>query len=573
GLETLEEPGNNDVHSDSFTLASRPHIPFDADQMDIDMKEMPESIHALGKLAVQSRGSPECQDISDGQQQSLSSVDNRPMASFWRSLSHVRPQSRLPAPRWMTVTAKPAAAVAATTEPDTISHEPVFIPNEPAGPQIRTSIPGPQSKKAIAALNRVFDIRSLNMMANYQNSFGNYIADLDGNVLLDVYAQIASIPVGYSNPSLLAAATSPEMASAMINRPALGNFPQHDWASILKTGILKVAPKGLNQVFTAMAGSDANETAYKAAFIWKRRQERGGPEVDFTADEIESSMNNQTPGSPHLSILSFRSAFHGRLFGSLSTTRSKPIHKLDIPAFDWPQAPFPHLKYPLEEHWAENLAEEARCLAETESLIQNFRNPVCAVMIEPIQSEGGDNHASAEFFRSLREITKRNNVLLIVDEVQTGVGATGRFWAHEHWNLAEPPDMVTFSKKAQTAGYYFGNPELRPNKPYRQFNTWMGDPARAILFRAIIQEIERLNLVENTAQVGDYLYSGLDKLAKQYPHEIQNLRGKGQGTFLAWDSPRRDDFLGRAKTIGINIGGSGERAVRLRPMLIFQKHH
>ncbi|KAI4213684.1 MAG: hypothetical protein LQ351_003650 [Letrouitia transgressa] len=495
------------------------------------------------------------------------------MASFWRNLSHVRPQSRLPAARWITETLKPAAAVAATSEPDTLSHEPVFIPNEPTGPVVRTSIPGPQSKKAIAALDRVFDIRSLNMMANYQNSFGNYIADLDGNVLLDVYAQIASIPVGYSNPSLLAAATSPEMASAMINRPALGNFPQHDWASILETGILKVAPKGLNQVFTAMAGSDANETAYKAAFIWKRRQERGGPDVDFTADEIESSMNNQTPGSPHLSILSFRSAFHGRLFGSLSTTRSKPIHKLDIPAFDWPQAPFPHLKYPLQEHLAENSAEEARCLAETESLIQNFNNPVCAVMIEPIQSEGGDNHASPNFFRSLREITKRNNVLLIVDEVQTGVGATGKFWAHEHWNLAEPPDMVTFSKKAQTAGYYFGNPELRPNKPYRQFNTWMGDPARAILFRAIIQEIERLNLVENTAQVGDYLYSGLDKLAKQYPHEIQNLRGKGQGTFVAWDSPRRDDFLRRAKTIGINIGGSGERAVRLRPMLIFQKHH
>lgn len=448
-----------------------------------------------------------------------------------------------------------------------------FIPNEPTGPCIRTAIPGPEGKKAIAELDRVFDIRSLNMMANYQNSFGNYIADLDGNVLLDVYAQIASIPVGYSNPALLAAATSPEMASAMINRPALGNFPQHDWASILDTGVLKVAPRGLNQVFTAMAGSDANETAYKAAFMWKRRQERGGPDAEFSADEISSAMDNRTPGSPHLSILSFKSAFHGRLFGSLSTTRSKPIHKLDIPAFDWPQASFPHLKYPLEQYVEKNNAEEARCLAETEDLIQNFHNPVAAVVIEPVQSEGGDNHASPAFFRGLREITKRNGVLFIVDEVQTGVGATGKFWAHDHWNMTEPPDMVTFSKKAQTAGYYFGRPDLRPNKPYRQFNTWMGDPARAILFRAIIQEIERLNLVENTADVGEYLYAGLDRLAQQYPHEIQNLRGKGQGTFLAWDSPRRDDFLRRAKTVGINIGGSGERAVRLRPMLIFQKHH
>ncbi|KAL8952445.1 MAG: hypothetical protein Q9222_001636 [Ikaeria aurantiellina] len=495
------------------------------------------------------------------------------MASVHRTMSRLRPFTRLPAARLISSSSKPAANVATATAPDIPVYEQPFIPCEPTGPHVRTAIPGPESKKAIAHLNRVFDIRSLNMMANYQNSFGNYIADLDGNVLLDVYAQIASIPVGYSNPALLAAATSPEMASAMINRPALGNFPQHDWASILETGILRVAPKGLNQVFTGMSGSDANETAYKAAFMWKRRQERGSADAEFSADEISSSMNNQSPGSPHMSIMSFKSAFHGRLFGSLSTTRSKPIHKLDIPAFDWPQASFPHLKYPLEQHVEGNAAEEARCLAETEEIIKDFHNPVAAVVVEPVQSEGGDNHASPAFFRGLREITKRNNVLFIVDEVQTGVGATGKFWAHEHWNMVEPPDMVTFSKKAQTAGYYFGNPDLRPNKPYRQFNTWMGDPAKAILFRAIIQEIERMDLVENTAKTGEYMYAGLERLAERYPHEIQNLRGRGQGTFLAWDSPKRDDFLRRAKTLGINIGGSGEKAVRLRPMLIFQKHH
>ena len=125
------------------------------------------------------------------------------------------------------------------------------------------------------------------MMANYNQSYGNYIADLDGNVLLDVYAQIASIPVGYNNPTLQLAATSPEMASAIINRPALGNFPQHDWADILQTGILSVAPKGLNQVFTTQAGSDANELAYKAAFMYRRQQERGGADVDFTKSEID----------------------------------------------------------------------------------------------------------------------------------------------------------------------------------------------------------------------------------------------------------------------------------------------
>jgi len=449
-----------------------------------------------------------------------------------------------------------------------------FFPDEPAEPIVKTAIPGPRSKEEIERLSRVFDTRSLNMMADYSKSYGNYIADLDGNVLLDVYAQIASIPVGYNNPALLHAAASPEMASALVNRPALGNFPQHDWADILETGILSVAPKGLNQVFTAQSGSDANELAYKAAFMWRRQQDRGGPDMDFSPEDISSAMQNAAPGSPNLSILSFTSAFHGRLLGSLSTTRSKPIHKLDIPAFNWPQAPFPKLQYPLHAHAAANAAEEARCLAATEQLLASATpSPIAALVIEPIQSEGGDNHASPDFFRALRALTRKHNTLMIVDEVQTGIGATGRFWAHDHWDLPHPPDMVTFSKKAQTAGYYFGNDALRPNRPYRQFNTWMGDPARALLFRAIIAEVRRGDLVRRTRETGAYLYAGLERLALRYPGEIANLRGQGMGTFIAFDSPRRDEVLRRAKAEGVNIGGSGERAVRLRPMLVFDERH
>ncbi|CAK7199098.1 4-aminobutyrate transaminase [Sporothrix eucalyptigena] len=444
---------------------------------------------------------------------------------------------------------------------------------EPSGPSIKTAIPGPKAQAVAKDLNTVFDTRALNMVADYRQSHGNYIVDPDGNVLLDVYAQIASIPVGYNNPALLAAAQTDEMVQALINRPALGNFPSVEWADILRSGILKVAPPGLDQVFTALAGSDANETAYKAAFMWRRQKERGGPSVEFTEEEMNSAMTNEGPGAPNLSILSFKSAFHGRLFGSLSTTRSKPIHKLDIPAFDWPRATFPEIKYPLEQHAEENAKAEAASLAEVENLILNFHAPPAAVIVEPIQSEGGDNHASPAFFRGLREITRKHGVLFIVDEVQTGVGATGKFWAHEHWNLPYPPDMVTFSKKAQTAGYYFGNPELRPNKPYRQFNTWMGDPARAILFRAIIDYIQKNDLVAQTARVGDYLYGKLEALAAKYPGQFENLRGKGQGTFIAFDNPKRDAFLLKAKTFGVNIGGSGASAVRLRPMLIFQEKH
>ncbi|RYP71393.1 hypothetical protein DL769_004701 [Monosporascus sp. CRB-8-3] len=435
--------------------------------------------------------------------------------------------------------------------------------NEPARPAVCTSIPGPRSQEAIKELDRVFDTRSLNMLVDYDKSRGNYIADADGNLLLDVFAQISSTPLGYNNKRLAEVASSRAMVSAIINRPALGNFPPSGWAETLRTGILRAAPRGLNQVFTATTGSDANETAYKAAFIWRRARNRGGKA--FSAEELDSAMVNQPPGAPKYSILSFAGGFHGRLFGSLSTTHSKAIHKLDIPAFDWPVAPFPRLKYPLSDHAAENKTEEERCLQEVERIITSFHNPVVATIVEPIQSEGGDNHASPSYFRRLREITKRHGVLLIVDEVQTGVGATGKFWAHEHWGLEVPPDMVTFSKKAQAAGFFYADASLRPDKPYRQFNTWMGDPVRALLFHGIYDEIERLGLVEKTAAVGKYLYSKLEQLAARYPGEIHNLRGKDRGTFLAWDSLRRDKVLKLAKTRGVNMGGCGETTCPATP--------
>src|SRR3569833_240590 len=207
----------------------------------------------------------------------------------------------------------------------------------------------------------------------------------DGENKKKRYAQIASIPLGYNNPALLEAAQSREMAGALINRPALGNFPPTDWAEVLRTGSLKVAPKGRDQVFTAMAGSDANETAYKAAFMWRRQHERGGHHVEFTEEELTSAMANQAPGSSQLSILSFKTGFHGRLFGSLSTTRSKPIHKLDIPAFDWPHATFPQLQYPLHEHAEANERAEADTHTKEKHHNHNNHEPPTTDNIEPIQ--------------------------------------------------------------------------------------------------------------------------------------------------------------------------------------------
>ena len=192
-----------------------------------------------------------------------------------------------------------------------------------------------------------------------------------------------------------------------MNRPALGSFPSEQWANVIKDGLLSVAPKGTPHLFTQMCGSCANEGALKAAFMAYRARERGENQA-FTEQELSSCMKNQAPGAPELSALSFKTAFHGRLFGSLSLTRSKAIHKIDIPAFDWPAVSFPQLKYPLEEHKAENAEVEARVLAQVEQVIieQKKTKPVAALIVEPIQAEGGDNHASPNFFNALRTLTK-----------------------------------------------------------------------------------------------------------------------------------------------------------------------
>lgn len=450
-----------------------------------------------------------------------------------------------------------------------------YYPHEPAAPSLAaSSVPGPKSVAINDELGRIFDNRATYFVADYANSVGNYISDADGSQLLDVYAQIASIGLGYNNPALIAAAKSDEMVSALVNRPALACFPSANYGDILQQGILAAAPPGMTRVWTALAGSDANETAYKAAFMYQAARERGL--LDFTAEELKLVMENKAPGSSQKVILSFEKSFHGRLFGSLSTTRSKAIHKLDIPAFNWPKAPFPALKYPLREFEAENKAEESRCLEEFEAIIASHPpHTIAAVIVEPVQSEGGDNHASSAYFQALREITLQHEILMIVDEVQTGVGATGKFWAHEHWNLATPPDMVTFSKKFQAAGFYFSNPNLQPKQPYRQFNTWCGDPSKAIIARALYQEIAKHGLVEKTAVVGDYLYHGLQKLQEKY-EIITNLRGEGFGTFIAFDTgsmAHRNALLLKLRDEGINIGGCGDNSVRLRPTLVFEQKH
>uniref|UniRef100_A0AC34F510 (S)-3-amino-2-methylpropionate transaminase n=1 Tax=Panagrolaimus sp. ES5 TaxID=591445 RepID=A0AC34F510_9BILA len=446
--------------------------------------------------------------------------------------------------------------------------------SEPSNPNVKTKIPGPKSDELKIAMAKVHQNPSVKMFVDYEKSFGNYLVDADGNEILDTFMQISSIPLGYNHPELVALHKDPRLITAAVSRPALGSFPRTDFAKLIDNALISIAPKGLSSVQTMLCGTSANENALKTAFIHYQTAKRGGKSP--TAADLESCMNQQLPGTPHLSVLGFHGAFHGRSLAMLSVTRSKAVHKVDIPAHDWPIANFPRYKYPLEKHEEHNHAQDEKCLKEVRDLIaarKKDKRDVAAVIVEPIQSEGGDHHASAEFFHGLQKICKENGVCFIVDEVQTGAGASGTMWAHEQWNLPSSPDIVTFSKKALIGGYYY-KPEFKINEPYRIYNTWMGEPTKLVILEKAVEVMKRENLVQKTKEIGEELIKGLRRLESHYPQKVYNVRG--MGTLVAFDTcdtQTRDKLMDIALQKGLQIGGCGDTSIRFRPALIFAEKH
>ncbi|KAF6037397.1 hypothetical protein EB796_004311 [Bugula neritina] len=448
-----------------------------------------------------------------------------------------------------------------------------FVQGQPDKPVVKTEVPGPRSLQLKSNLQSLQSAGSVSLFANYEKSIGNYLVDADGNILLDLLTQIASVAIGYNHPRIIEAMKDPKNMTRLVNRPALGLVPPADWMEQLNEGLLSVAPSGLTGLQTMMCGACANEHAYKAAFIHYQAKRRGGAP---SAEELESALWNKEPGCPDLAIMSFVNGFHGRTTAALTCTHAKPIHKLDLPMLKWPHAPFPQLKYPLEENIVENEAEEMRCLDEVERLIEEREDAgqlVAGINVEPIQGEGGDNYASANFFRQLQYICDKRGIAFIVDEVQTGCGVTGKMWAHEHWNLDEPPDIVIFAKKMAAAGFYYKH-TLIPNQGYRIFNTWMGDPHKMVVLEAVLDVYKRDNLVDNMAAQGEHILGGIKKLQAKYSGQIENARGQGiMVAFDCADPAARDDMISRLANKGIVTAGCGTRSLRLRPAAILEKCH
>jgi len=449
------------------------------------------------------------------------------------------------------------------------------------GIDMKTAVPGPETKRLTEELKVQGGMGGATaFFGDYTASSGCYLVDADGNSMLDMFSQISSLPLGYNHPALDEAMRDPLMASFAHSRSALGLMPPKELPKLLDDTFLKIAPKGMTKVQTMLCGSSANENVFKAVFFWARAKERAaqgrGP-AEFSEEELKSCMDNQAPGCTNeLSIMSFQGGFHGRTLGALTCTHSKSIHKIDVPAFDWPTAPFPLLRYPLAENTEYNKAHEKECLDGVRRIFQTRKDegrPCVGMIVEPVLSEGGDLHATKDFFKGLQQACKDFGAAFIVDEVQTGVVCSGHMWAHEHWGLEEGPDFVVFSKKALLGGYYYKD-EFQPPGGYRIFNTWMGDMTKVLFFRSVLETIEKDGLANTVQEVSVNLRAILEKAAGTYPQYVSNLRGVG--TIIAFDCATpalRDQLSTTMRNNGVLMGTNGTQSIRFRTALPFNLEH
>src|SRR6185295_8556107 len=262
-------------------------------------------------------------------------------------------------------------------------------------------------------------------------------------------------------------------------------------------------------------------------------------------------------------VVSFEGAFHGRTLGSLAVTHRKKA-RLGFPTFDWPHIPFPfeekrspkatlqREERTMRQLWDLLVKSKDNYKKEMDAIDEFLAGPpldaaavrawalarrgeiaadvfkraqrVAAVLVEPVQGEGGVRTATARFMRRLRLLTLIYDVPLVFDEVQTGWGATGKLWAHEHFDLPAPPDVVTWAKKAQN-GVLFVSEELATFfQEEKKFNTtWEGDATGMV---RLLATIDRVHLAD-VERTGGLVRAGLERLAGEFPELLKNVHGVG----------------------------------------------
>ena len=342
-------------------------------------------------------------------------------------------------------------------------------------------------------------------------------------------------------------------------RPSASGGPQSELFVNIRLTFARIAvPRAFNKhMFFIEGGALGIENALKTAIDWK----------------VRKNFKKGIQGERGTQIMHLREAFHGRTGYTLSLTNTADPRKTQyFPKFDWPRIDNPKIHFPAT---AESLADAARrekaALDRAKQFLAERKDDIAAFIMEPIQGEGGDNHFRPEFLKAVRQLCDENDMLLIYDEVQTGVGLTGKMWGFE--NFGVEPDMFCYGKKTQVCGFasndrIFDIDENVFTIKSRINSTWGGNLTDMVRAQRFFEVIDDEKLVENAARVGAYFVGELQRFAIDFPKLVSNVRGRG--LMAAFDLPsgeQRDAAIKAFMQNDVMVLASGHQSIRFRPPL------
>ena len=411
-------------------------------------------------------------------------------------------------------------------------------------------------QRVIAELEQHILVDGFKLVFDLARSHGSWFVDAaTGRELIDLYSFYASQPIGFNHPYFDRPEVKADLLAAAKIKVANADVYTVQYATFIREFARVVGMPPLDRYFFIEGGALAVENTLKAAMDWKVRK-------NLVAGRGERGTE----------IIHFERAFHGRSGYTMSLTNTDPRKIAYFAKFPWPRIVSPSLDFslPPAEREAAVIEKEKLALKQISDVLAQKAADIAAIIIEPIQGEGGDNHFRGEFLHALRRVCDEHELLLIFDEVQCGMGITGRNWCCQHFGVL--PDLLSFGKKAQVCGVMAG-PRLDEVKdncfrlPSRISSTWGGNFTDYVRSTHYLRIIAEENLVENARVKGEYLLTELHALARKYP-AVSAVRGRG--LMLAFDLPstaQRDAFWKGAYELGLLVVRCGERSIRLRPVL------
>ncbi len=406
----------------------------------------------------------------------------------------------------------------------------------PRIPRIVTPLPGPRAR---ALVERDRNVTSPSYTRGYPlvvaRGEGCAIEDVDGNVFLDLTAGIAVTNTGHAHPEIVQAIQ--EQSANLIHMSGTDFYYEPMVELAEKLAAKSPFPNGA-KVFFTNSGAESNEGAIKLARYYTGRS----------------------------LIVAFLGAFHGRTYGAMSLTGSKVVQRKNF----GPLLPgVTHIPYGTHESldYLENHLFST-VLPPTE---------IAAIVVEPIQGEGGYIVPEEGFLERIRKICDRNHILMIVDEVQSGMGRTGKLFAIEHWGIQ--PDIITLAKGIASGlplGAILSRPELMTWPPGSHATTFGGNPVACAAANVTLRLLEK-ELIENAQKMGDLLQAGLTELSQKFP-QISPPRGKGLMVAIdllnedgKFDTQLRDQIVDAAFYKGLLLLGCGKSAIRFCPPLVIDQ--